>query len=73
MLICFHSLVLNDVVSSPYGLSMYVNCRSRWLRDLRHGSATARWRGLGFLIPLRAWRYPLENVVYCQIEVSAPG
>ena len=48
------------------------NCRSRWPRGLRRGSAATRLLGMRVRIPPRAW-ISLLSVVCFQVEVSATG
>jgi hypothetical protein len=47
--------------------------RSQWPRGLRRGSAAARLLGLWVRIPRRHECLTLLSVVFCQVEVSAPG
>jgi hypothetical protein len=51
----------------------FLECRLRWARGLRRGSADARLLGLWVRIPPRTWVSVSLNVVCCQEEVSATG
>jgi len=47
-------------------------CQSRWLGDLRRGSAAARLLGLRVRIPPAIW-LSLGGVMCCQVEFFATG
>jgi hypothetical protein len=67
---CFRFPCVSSLFVASYFYLSSILCRSLWPRDLRRGSAAARWLGLRVRIAPDQGCLSLVSVVCSQVEVS---